>query len=80
VPGFAIFGPILDKNQGTRDPNDKGVKSRMAALKLGIVPVFVVLNDDFVDKVSNYVQLDQTSDKAVGRYDKHDRVEVNELF
>ena len=58
IPGFAIFGPILEKNQGTRDPMDKGVKNKLAAIKLGIVPVFVVFNDDFIETMGEQVKLD----------------------
>ena len=58
IPGFAIFGPILEKNQGTRDPMDKGVKNKLAVIKLGIVPVFVVFNDDFIETMGEQVKLD----------------------
>ena len=45
-----------------------------------MVPVFVVFNDDFVEMLNGQVALDQSSDRAVGRFDKFDRSEVNELF
>ena len=50
IQGFAIFGPIFEENQG-RDPLDKGFanQQRMAAMKLGLCPVFVVINDDFLN-------------------------------
>lgn len=80
LPGFGIFGPIFEKHQGTRDPMDKGVKQRLAAVKLGIVPVFLVLNDDWINTLNDQVSLDQVSEKAVGRFDRYDRSEVNELF
>ena len=59
---------------------DKGVKNKLAAIKLGIVPVFVVFNDDFIETMGEQVKLDQVSERAVGRFDKFDRSEVNELF
>lgn len=52
----------------------------MAAIKLGICPVFVVVNDDLLNQMNWEVSLDQTSEKAVGRFNKHDRAEVNDLF
>jgi len=81
IQNFAILGPIAEEFAG-RDPNDKGYANtqRMAALKLGMSPVFVVLNDDFLSQMNWELKVDQTSDKAVGRFDKNDRVEVNELF
>ena len=59
---------------------DKGPKNRPTAVKLGMVPVFVVFNDDFIEKMGENVKLDQASERAVGRFDKFDRSEVNELF
>ena len=49
-------------------------------MKLGLSPVFVVINDDFLAGMNWEVALDQNSDKAVGRFNKMDRTEVNELF
>ena len=51
IQNFAIFGPIAEANSG-RDPNDKGFANtqRNAALKLGMCPVFVVLNDDYLEQ------------------------------
>ena len=43
-------------------------------------PVFVVMNDDYLNQMDWEVALDQTSDKAVGRYNKLDKGEVNDLF
>ena len=48
IRDFAIFGPILEKGQESRNPNDKGVKSRQTIDKTAIHPVFVVLNEDFL--------------------------------
>ena len=81
IANFGIFGPIFDTVQG-RDPNDKGFANtqRLAAMKLGMSPVFVVINDDFLAQMNFEVALDQNSDKAVGRFNKADRTEVNELF
>ena len=81
INNFAIFGPISETNQG-RDPLDKGYANnqRTAAAKLGMVPVFVVINDEFLNHMNWEVSLDQTSEKAVGRFNKHDRTEVNDLF
>jgi len=81
INNFAIFGPISETNQG-RDPLDKGYANtqRLAAMKLGICPVFVVINDEFLNQMNWEVSLDQTSEKAVGRFNKHDRTEVNDLF
>ena len=80
IKDFAIFGPIFDKAQGVRDPNDKGVKSKSAADRLGLHPVFVVINDDFLGQMDWQVAIDQTTEKAVGRFNKFERAEVNELF
>lgn len=81
IANFGIFGPISETNQG-RDPLDKGAANtqRAAALKLGICPVFVVVNDELLNQMNWEVSLDQTSEKAVGRFNKHDRTEVNDLF
>lgn len=80
IQNFAIFGPIFDSLQG-RDPLDKGVQNkRAAAAKLGLNPVFVVVNDEFLNQMNWEVALDQTSEKAVGRFNKVDRSEVNDLF
>lgn len=81
INNFAIFGPISETNQG-RDPLDKGFANnqRTAAKKLGMAPVFVVINDDFLNQMNWEVALDQSSEKAVGRFNKHDRSEVNDLF
>ena len=49
-------------------------------MKLGLSPVFVVINDDFLHQMNFEVALDQNSEKAVGRFNKMDRTEVNELF
>ena len=49
-------------------------------MKLGLSPVFVVINDDFLRQMNFEVALDQNSEKAVGRFNKMDRTEVNELF
>ena len=49
-------------------------------MKLGMCPVFVVMNDDYLNQMEWEVALDQTSDKAVGRFNKLDRTEVNDLF
>lgn len=53
IQNFAIFGPIYEANQG-RDPLDKGFANtqRLAAMKLGICPVFVVINDDFLNQMN----------------------------
>ena len=37
---------------------DKGVKNKLAVIKLGIVPVFVVFNDDFIETMGEQVKLD----------------------
>ncbi len=52
----------------------------MLAKNLGISPCFVVINDDFLNAMNWEVALDQSSEKAVGRFNKMDRVEVNDLF
>jgi len=49
-------------------------------MKLGMAPVFVVINDDFLNQMNWEVSLDQTSEKAVGRFNKNDRTEINDLF
>lgn len=81
INNFAIFGPISETNQG-RDPLDKGFANnqRTAAKKMGMSPVFVVINDDYLNQMNWEVALDQSSEKAVGRFNKHDRTEVNDLF
>ena len=80
IKDFAIFGPIFDKGQGNRDPNDKGPKQRNQADRLGLHPVFVVVNDDFLASMDWQVAIDQSSEKAVGRFNKFERAEVNDLF
>lgn len=80
IKDFAIFGPIFDKGQGTRDPNEKGIKPRSQADRLGMHPVFVVVNDDFLAGMDWQVAIDQSSEKAVGRFNKFERAEVNDLF
>ena len=42
--------------------------------------MFVVINDDWLNQMNWEVALDQNSEKAVGRFNKHDRSEVNDLF
>ena len=81
IANFAIFGPIADSNQG-RDPLDKGYGGQQArqAKALGMSPVFVVINDDFLNQMNWEVALDQSSEKAVGRFNKLDKAEVNDLF
>lgn len=82
IPNFAIFGPISETNQG-RNPLDKGfanTQRRAEAIKLGICPVFVVVNDDYLNQMNWEVALDQTSEKAVGRFNKLDKTEVIDLF
>lgn len=49
-------------------------------MKLGICPVFAVVNDDLLNQMNWEVALDQTSEKAVGRFNRHDKAEVNDLF
>ena len=80
IKDFAIFGPIFDKAAGTRDPNDKGIKNKNVIDRLGLHPVFVVINDDFLSQMDWQVAIDQNTDKAVGRFNKFERAEVNELF
>ena len=80
IKDFAIFGPIFDKAAGTRDPNDKGIKNKGVIDRLGLHPVFVVINDDFLQQMDWQVAIDQNTDKAVGRFNKFERAEVNELF
>ena len=63
-----------------RNPNDKGIKNRQAADRLGLHPVFVVINDDFLASMDWEVAIDQNTEKAVGRFNKFERAEVNELF
>ena len=81
IKDFAIFGPISETNQG-RDPLDKWYANnqRNAAQKLGLSPCFVVINDDFLNEMNWEVALDQSSEKAVGSFNKMDRAEVNDLF
>lgn len=81
ISNFGIFGPIFDNNQG-RDPLDKGFANtqRTRAVKLGLHPVFLVINDDYLNSMNWEVALDQNSEKAVGRFNKQDRSEVNDLF
>lgn len=43
-------------------------------------PVFVVINDDFLNAMDWQVAIDTTSVKAVGRFNKFERQEVNDLF
>ena len=43
-------------------------------------PVFVVINDDFLNAMDWQVAIDTTSIKAVGRFNKFERQEVNDLF
>ena len=40
----------------------------------------MVINDDFLNFMNWEVALDQTSEKAIGRFNKLDRSEVNDLF
>lgn len=80
IKDFAIFGPIFDKAQGVRNPNEKGVKNMQAADRLGLHPVFVVINDDFLNQMDWQIGIDQNTEKAVGRFNKFERSEVNELF
>ena len=47
IKDFVIFGPIFDKAVGVRNPNEKGIKNGVTD-RLGIHPVFVVVNDDFL--------------------------------
>ena len=49
-------------------------------MKLGICPVFVVVNDDYLNAMNWEVALDQSSEKAVGRFNKLDKTEVIDLF
>ena len=40
----------------------------------------MVINDDFLNQMNWEVALDQSSEKAVGRFNKLDKAEVNDLF
>lgn len=53
IPGFAIFGPIIEKKG--RDPMDKGLKNSNVMMPQ---PVFVVINDDWLDALGEHVQCD----------------------
>jgi len=80
VPNFAIFGPVLDKFSRLKDPLNKGPKRKAAAAQLGLNPVFVVVNDDFLNMMDWQVAVDSSTNKAVGRFNKFDKSEVAELF
>lgn len=77
IPNFAIFGPVLDKFSRLKSPLDKGpLKEKLDFC----TPVFVVINDDFLNSTDWKVAIDTTSAKAVGRFNKFERKEVDELF
>jgi len=46
IPNFAIFGPVLDKFSKLKSPLDKGPLKERIDLQ---TPVFVVINDDFLN-------------------------------
>lgn len=80
IRDFAIFGPIFEKGQAPRNPNDKGVRLSQTLDRSKINPVFVVLNEDFLTASDWNVSIDQNTEKAVGKFSKFDRAEVNALF
>jgi hypothetical protein len=47
IPNFAIFGPVFDKFAKLSNPLDKGPLKRPQSLCQN--PVFVVINDDFLN-------------------------------
>jgi hypothetical protein len=67
IPNFAIFGPVLDKFAKLPNPMDKGEPK--PDLTLG-KPVFVVINDDFLNSMDWKVAVDTASVRAVGRFNK----------
>ena len=81
IPEFGVFGPIQKAHNLGRNPLEKGYARRVNNLnQLGITPVFLVINDDLLNAMDWQVAVDQTSEKAVGRFNKIDRHEINELF
>ena len=63
-----------------RDPLVKGPVKPSSSYSYLPSPVFLVVNDDFLNEMHWEVAVDTTSVKAVGRYNKHDKSEVHELF
>ena len=62
IPGFGIFGPLLDQAGNLRDPLDKGVPDKRKEPTAGkahygglISPVLVVINDDLLELMEGLV-------------------------
>ena len=58
IRDFAIFGPIFEKGQIPRNPNEKGVRLSQTLDRSKINPVFVVLNEDFLTASDWNVSID----------------------
>lgn len=79
IPNFAVFGPVLDKFAKLNNPLEKGY-CKQPVDNLCWTPVFVVINDDFLNSMDWKVAVDTASVKAVGTFNKFERSELEELF
>ena len=71
IPGFGVFGPVIEEWSTLRDPMEKGpIRSSPFSLKKAdlLRPTVVLLEQDFLDK-SN-INISNHSDKAVFPYNK----------
>lgn len=87
IPNFAIFGPLLEQLGYMRDPLDKGHHYKHREMTAGkayagsiISPVLAVLDSNFIAGLNGNLTVDQSSDKAVGQYNRNDKKDVIELF
>ena len=71
IPGFGVFGPVIEEWSTLRDPMEKGpIRSSPFSLKKAdlLRPTVVLLEQDFLDK-SN-INISNHSNKAVFPYNK----------
>lgn len=80
IPNLAILGPLIDKCQGLRDPLEKGYIQKKPLIDDLLTPILAVISDEFIDLAQGKLSIDTTSEKAVGRYNRHDKIEVQEVF
>lgn len=59
IPEFGVFGPIKKPDNLGRNPLEKGYAQRANNLnRLGITPVFLVINDDLLNAMNWQVAVD----------------------
>ena len=71
IPGFGVFGPLLEKWVGLKNPLDKGpISSSTFPLKhpSSLRSVIAILNEEFIELAS--LTLDTRSDKAVASFNR----------